>query len=708
MALKSRWLRNPLFLALLYGVLSAVWILFSDHLSETLFPNATELTSFQTFKGLLFVSLSTLVFYVFAQAAARGKDLETERDAILTQFGYLHQHANDVVLLVDDDGRFLQMNGAAFRIYGYDEDRFRQMRAADLRAEATKADFAGDWQKLSTKSDGHRYETLHRKADGTSFPVEISGHRFVLNGRGYRHYVIRDITERKQFESDLRTARDFYLRLFDEFPNMVWRENENGENVYVNSTFTKFTGLSREQAAGKGWTAAIHPDDAALHKDIYGDAHRRCVPYHISYRLRCEPGGYRWVSDFGKPYRERDGSFGGYIGSIIDIQDVKDFEEAVELKNVLYQTLSAINRMIVGASTRQEVYDKACRIAVEKGRFRAATIMVPGERPGHLQVVAACGAEEGMVRYARDMDVVVTSETGDDRHPAAIVFNEGKYSISNRFTAKPESAPWREQMQKDGIQSLGAFPVRSEGRVIACYSVLSGDPECFIPERISLLEEMAGDISFALETIQHEEERLQSLMGQRKTLIQTIEMLGLTIEKRDPYTAGHQRRVAELSVAIATELGHKDEFIEGLRLGALIHDIGKIYIPSEILSRPGRLTVPEYELVKTHVQVGYDIINGIKFPWPVAEMVVQHHERLDGSGYPQGLKGEAIIPQARIIGVADVVEAIMSHRPYRPGQGLRSALGELESHRGTRYDADVVDACIRLFREKQFKLPEAG
>lgn len=706
--MRKQWFTNPVYLTLIYGALSAVWILFSDRLSEALFPDARELTSFQTFKGLLFVSLSTLVFYVFARAAARGKDIEYERDAILTQFAYLYQHANDVVLLMDDDGRFLQMNGAAFRVYGYDEGRFRQMRASDLRAEAAKAEFAGDWQKLPAKSEGHRYETLHRKADGTIFPVEVSGHRFVLNGRGYRHYVIRDITERKQFENDLRTARDFYFRLFEEFPNMVWRENENGENVYVNSTFTKFTGLSQDQTAGNGWAAAIHPDDRANHENICRDARRQCVPFRISYRLKHQSGTYRWVSDFGKPYHERDGSFGGYIGSIVDIQDIKDFEAQVARMNDLYQTLSGVNQTIVRAKSRKDLCEQVCRVAVEEGKFKFAVIGIAEAETGITRPEAWFGETPELAAFAGSLTVPYRSDLPVGTSLPDRTLSSAGEVVSNDVETDAVAVPFREDFLRRDIRSAGAFPLIVEGRFAGWFALFSGEKNFFTAERLRLVSEITGDLSFAIETLGHEAERLQSAGIQRKTLIQTIEMLGLTIEKRDPYTAGHQRRVAELSVAIAAELGRDDGFIEGLRLGALIHDIGKIYIPSEILSRPGRLTVPEYELVKTHVQVGHDIIRGIEFPWPVADMIVQHHERLDGSGYPHGLKGDEIIPEARIIGVADVVEAIMSHRPYRPGQGLRSALGELESHRGTRYDADVVDACLRLFREKQFQLPEAG
>jgi PAS domain S-box-containing protein len=174
--------------------------------------------------------------------------------------------------------------------------------------------------------------------------------------------------------------------------------------------------------------------------------------------------------------------------------------------------------------------------------------------------------------------------------------------------------------------------------------------------------------------------------------------IAATVEARDPYTAGHQRRVAEIAGALATEMGLDESAIDGIRLAAHIHDIGKIGVPAEILSRPGRLRPAEYELVKGHSRGGYDIVENIAFPWPVAQMILQHHERLDGSGYPDGLRGDEILLGARIIAVADVVDAMATDRPYRAALGIDAALQEIEANRGRLYDPDVVDACLRLHR----------
>lgn len=196
----------------------------------------------------------------------------------------------------------------------------------------------------------------------------------------------------------------------------------------------------------------------------------------------------------------------------------------------------------------------------------------------------------------------------------------------------------------------------------------------------------------------------RSFKNLRKALGGTVQAIAMVVEARDPYTAGHQRRVAHLAQAIAVEMGLESDRIEGLHVAASIHDIGKISVPAEILSKPTKLTLIEMSLIKIHPQTGYDILKEVEFPWPVAQMVFQHHERMDGSGYPRGLKGEEILPEARILMIADIIEAIASHRPYRPALGLDAALEEIARGKGALYDPDAADTCLTLFREKGYAL----
>jgi PAS domain S-box-containing protein len=194
----------------------------------------------------------------------------------------------------------------------------------------------------------------------------------------------------------------------------------------------------------------------------------------------------------------------------------------------------------------------------------------------------------------------------------------------------------------------------------------------------------------------------------RKTCVATVDVIAMAVESRDAYTSGHQKRVAELAKWIAMEMALPPDQVDGIQMAGLVHDLGKISVPAEILSRPRELSTHEYALIKIHPQTGYDILKNVDFPWPIAEIVYQHHERLDGSGYPRGLKGEEVRLEARILAVADVVEAISSHRPYRPAHSVATAMAEIESRRGTLYDPAAVDACLRLFREKSFVFQSQG
>ena len=201
-----------------------------------------------------------------------------------------------------------------------------------------------------------------------------------------------------------------------------------------------------------------------------------------------------------------------------------------------------------------------------------------------------------------------------------------------------------------------------------------------------------------------EDELKRSFEQQKIAMEGTVRAIAYTIETRDPYTAGHQRRVTRLACAIGEEMGLSKDKIEGLRMSGELHDIGKIHVPAEILSKPGQISEAEYTIIKTHSQVGHDILKTIEFPWPVARIVLQHHERTDGSGYPFGLTGKDILLEAKILAVADVLEAMATHRPYRPALSIEEALEEISNNKGILYDSKVVDSCLKLFKEKKFKL----
>ncbi|MCX6568488.1 MAG: HD domain-containing protein [Candidatus Aminicenantes bacterium] len=263
----------------------------------------------------------------------------------------------------------------------------------------------------------------------------------------------------------------------------------------------------------------------------------------------------------------------------------------------------------------------------------------------------------------------------------------------NRFL-EDEAAKWAAQMDKNATEQL-----RIEKELRLARIELDQLVDKRTEELSRANDELHGKV---LETRRSEDYLQSNLDRQERALEGAFKAMSLTLEIRDPYMAGHQHRVSSLAVAIAREMNLPWEKTEGLRLAGIIHDIGKIAVPTEIMTKHGRLTNSEFKLIKDHPRVGYEIVKDISFPWPVAHIILQHHERLDGSGYPEGLVGDAILPEARILAVADVVEAICSLRPYRPALGLEKGLEEVRKGRGLCYDTRVVDACIKLFRDGRF------
>jgi PAS domain S-box-containing protein len=363
--------------------------------------------------------------------------------------------------------------------------------------------------------------------------------------------------------------------------------------------------------------------------------------------------------------------------------------------NRVLRTLSLSNRALVYAHSEAEFEQEICDVLVREAGYRAAWI---GHRDegGDLHTVAHCGdVTDGMENIAcRDNDIV-----------SQIVCTAlERCEIQRGMLAENDVCPMCSGRQ--GAASVIALPLPDNDSALGVLYVCAQQAEPFTPAEVELLQELADDLAYGIRMRRTAGERDWAQAELSSILIKTVSVIALTVEKRDPYTAGHMQRVAGLAVAIGRELGLPEGRLTGLQMGSLIHDIGKIYIPAEILNRPGRLSGVEFDLIKTHPQVGYDIVSGISFPWPVADMILQHHERLDGSGYPQGLHGNDICLEARILAVADVVEAMASHRPYRAALPLKLALNEIEQHQGDRYDPSVVEVCLRLFREQGYVLTE--
>ena len=392
---------------------------------------------------------------------------------------------------------------------------------------------------------------------------------------------------------------------------------------------------------------------------------------------------------------------------------VNERTQALHLQKNLYEMLSQTNQAIVRIKNRDELFQEICRIVVDIGKFNF--VWVGMLDPVSQQVVPT-------YRYGNDagyIDNLHISLKDSEYGPTAKAITTGQAVITNDFLSSNNTAPWHVAAELAGVKGSGVFPIQLDGKIIGTLNIYTGELGYFTESLLPTLLDMSNDVSFALENFANEEVRLRQSEEKKRdeekiqqyitqlqdAFMNTVEVAMNLSEMRDPYTSGHERRVAEIAVAISAELGFDANRQQGMRVAGYLHDIGKITIPAEILSKPGKLSDIEYTMIKGHAQASYDVLKNVDFPWPVAQVALQHHERIDGTGYPQGLKGEGIIIEARILAVADVVEAMSSHRPYRPGLGIDKALDEIKRGSGITYDVTVVNACLKLFNEKGYKLP---
>lgn len=398
------------------------------------------------------------------------------------------------------------------------------------------------------------------------------------------------------------------------------------------------------------------------------------------------------------------------VGILRDITKRKQSERALQRANRTLKTLSGCNSILVRASNEVNLLQDICALIVDTGGYRSAWVaFVDNDSTSGLKAVASAGIDRD---YVEGLDLSLDGPM-HEQGPAVRAFRSGHLQLKQNFHSHDGTPTNNWNAVQRGIASSIALPLLEEGKPFGVLKVYADEREAFNDEEISLLQELAEDLSFGIAILRTRVERRRLAAAERenaarlqRALLGTIQAVALTVEKRDPYTAGHQQNVVRLAVAIAQEMDWPAEKVEAVRLGATIHDIGKIYIPAELLNRPGALTDLEYNVIKMHPQVGYDIVKDIEFPWPVAAIILQHHERLDGSGYPNHTTAEHIIPEARLLAVADVVEAMASHRPYRPAHGIEAALEEIQQYRGSRYDSEVVDACTRVFMNRQFRFTE--
>jgi len=370
----------------------------------------------------------------------------------------------------------------------------------------------------------------------------------------------------------------------------------------------------------------------------------------------------------------------GYLAEIRELN--RKLNESLAEITALYETVEITRHSINLDEVFSSLFNSAiCALGAESG-----SLMLLDPEKKILTIKKAHGMDEDVIKNTR-------IELGEGI--AGLVAQSGQPLIVH---GKADSLEVKGRKKYEKVNSI-CVPLKSKNGIIGIININRRNDIPFTENHLRLLSTMANEAAFALENAIWNRDVNEGYSCIIRVMVSIVEM-------RDPYTANHQKRVTDLAHALTTEMGLSKGEIDGVHMAASIHDIGKISVPAETLSKPSRLSKNEFDMIKEHPEVGYNILKGIAFPWPVAQIVLQHHERLDGSGYPQKLSAEEIVLEARVLGVADVVEAMASHRPYRPALGIDKALEEISKNRGVLYDTRVVDACLKLFYEKGFKFKE--
>ncbi len=544
-------------------------------------------------------------------------------------------------------GTYLSINPAGAKIYGYTSPEDMMTSVTDMAHQIYV--HPEDRQRLKDLLEKQGivegFESEHYTKDGRKIWV-VMNVRAVRDENGIIQYydtTSQDITEQKQVKEELQKEKELLSTILESNPIGISLVDSHGKYIYANPEFTKITGYTlNDFSTGKELLEKAFPDPKKREKPIAA-----------------------WKED-----RKRQGA---YIDRHFQFLCADGTTKEIEIRTAFRKDFSIMTWKDVTPRIEAE---RALKVAERKYRdlFDNAIEGIFQSTPdGKFLMVNP--AEAQMLGYESPEEMMTTIN-----------------DIGKQLYVNPEDRErWKKIIEEKGAVKGFEYQVyKKDGTII------------WVSLSARAVRDDEGRIIYYQGHIMDVTEHKRAEEQLRRNLIGTIHALSATVETRDPYTAGHQRRVSSLARAIAQEMGLSRETIENIRMAGTIHDIGKLYIPAEILSKPTRLTSLEMDLIKVHPQAGYEILKDTGLPYPIAEMIYQHHERMDGSGYPRGLKGSEILLESSIIAVADVVEAIASHRPYRAALGLDIALDEIEKNKGTLYHPEVVDTCLKLFREKGF------
>jgi PAS domain S-box-containing protein/putative nucleotidyltransferase with HDIG domain len=567
-----------------------------------------------------------------------------------------------------EEGRFVEANPALVRMFGFHgKEEFLKVKVSDLYQDPNDRDRF--YRKMLRDGFVKDEQLRLRKKDGAPMWASVTAVAAYDEQGNVKHYdgVVEDITEKKRAELEIEELAKFP----DENPNPVMKIGISGTLLYANKASASILedwGTKVGKLLPKKWRDFVLATfDAGSPSETEICCQGRVVSLTVAPVMTAN-----YANLYGLDITER--------------------KQADEVKSVALRISQATNTSSDLHELLETINDELSTL-IDTSNF----------------YVALYDPENGLYNFPFFVDERMKAEEFTPQDLTGSLTDYVRRSGKPLFADEETQQELRDagEAKMVGAPSpiwLGA-PLETPGGVIGVVAVQSyTDRGHYSMRDLELMSLASGNIAMAIERKRGEDALQESYRKLEKAMRGTIDAMARTAETRDPYTAGHQKRVAILSQAIARKMQLPEDKVSAIHMAAMIHDLGKINVPAEILSKPGGLTELEVDLIRIHPKVGYEILKEIDFPWPIAEIVLQHHERLDGSGYPQGKSGDDVLLEARILGVADVVEAISSHRPYRSALGLDRALEEITKNRGTLYDAKVVDACVKILTVDQSEL----
>jgi len=577
------------------------------------------------------------------------KDVMRERQA---QFQRMVENIGDVIFEVDHLGVILYFSPIGKDIWGYDQEDVIGKNFIEFVHPDDRNILVKRFVELST---GVEYPLIYRikNKSGEFRWVRTKTKTRIENGTFIGAIgTLIDVSDQKRMEETLREREDLFRNLVDYMHDAMIIISWDGSILFSNRAAARIIEYERaEELVGHNMVEYIHPDSLQKAAEDLEAVKADKMGFLSEYQLRSVTGRHIWVESVGGKI-----IFRGDPANLVCIRDITSRKRAE-------------GKLLESEEKYRNILEN-----IEDGYFEVDLVgNFTFFNPSLCRILG----------YPREEMPGMNNRVFMDAENAKKVFRAFNEIYVTGVSTK--GFEW-ETIRKDGA--------RTYIEVSVSLIVKPG-------EKPTGFRGIARDITERKQAEQKLQDTLESL---RKSVSATVQVMVSAVEIRDPYTAGHQNRAADLARAIATELGLPQSRVDGIRMAGSIHDIGKLSVPAEILSNPTELTELEFSMIKEHAHKGYKMLKDVVSPWPLAEIVYQHHERMDGSGYPRRLKGEEIFIEARILAVADVVESMASHRPYRPALGLDAALKEIEKNQGTMYDADAVDACLRLFREKGYQL----